>query len=139
MINSIIEYFINQEFLDHSSVNHGYKLTKVGFDKLHIWAALAKTFIESYWIASTAISQAKDEQKKNADLLKSMNYIGKRFLKLGTIEHMGALSQINFRNAINLINKYVQNPSENSEIDHLDSFENISQFSKKLYNFSHFN
>ena len=68
-----------------------------------------------------------------------MNYLGKRFLKLGTIEYMGALSQINFKNAINFINKNVQNTSENSEIDQFDSLEDLSQLSKKLYNFSHFN
>jgi glycerol-3-phosphate O-acyltransferase len=136
---STVEYFMDSGFLTYQRETAGYKITKFGFDKLPIWASLAKTFIESYWITSRAMSQTSDGKKKKTDLLKSIDYLGKRLFKLGVIEHIGALSQINFQNAMTFINKNVLNPSGNGERNQKYSSEKISQFSKKLHDLSHYN
>ncbi len=134
-----MEYFMHSGLLTYTRENGGYKITKLGFDRLPIWAGLAKTFIESYWIASKAISQADDGRKKAADLLKSMNYLGKRFLKLGTIDHIGALSQINFQNAMDVINKRILNsPDNHNKNSSHQAMESLSHFTKKLYDLSHY-
>jgi glycerol-3-phosphate O-acyltransferase len=135
---SIIEYFIHSGFITRSREIEGFKITKFGFDKLPIWACLAKTFIESYQIASKIMSQTNGEKKKKPDLLKSMDYLGKRLLKLGVIEHVGALSQINFQNAMTFINKNILHASRNREHGHLYLNENLFQFSKRLHDLSQF-
>ncbi|MBW2609068.1 MAG: 1-acyl-sn-glycerol-3-phosphate acyltransferase [Deltaproteobacteria bacterium] len=133
-IGSITEYFLKSGFLTRSNGDRGYKITKLGFDKLPVWAALSKTFLESYWIAAKAISQKKD----GGGLLKSMNYLGKRLYKQGVIDHIGALSQVNYRNAMGFINRNVLNSNKRSSKDRPSSFESLSQFSKRLYDLSHY-
>ena len=135
---SIIEYFLNSAFLSRSEENGGYKVTKLGFDRLPIWAALTKTFLESYWIAVKSISQQKSRAGKGGgNLLKNMTYLGKRFHKLGVIDHIGALSQLNFKNAIIFINENILNVREISD-DRSHSLEQLSQLGQRLYELSHY-
>ena len=44
---------------------------------------------------------------KRGDLLKNMNYMGLRFHKMGLIDHLEAVSRINFSNAISFINEEI--------------------------------
>jgi glycerol-3-phosphate O-acyltransferase len=131
-------YFLDSTFLSRSKGNGGYKITKLGFNKLPIWAALAKTFLESYWIAVKYISQQKNKGGKREDLLKNMNYLGRRFHKLGVIDHIGALSELNFKNAINFINKDILGVQKNSEEDNSHALERLSQLGQRLYELSHY-
>ncbi len=135
---SLTGYFLDSTFLSRSKGNGGYKITKLGFNKLPIWAALAKTFLESYWIAVKYISQQKNKGGKREDLLKNMNYLGRRFHKLGVIDHIGALSELNFKNAINFINKDIFGVQKNSEEDNSHALERLSQLGQRLYELSHY-
>ena len=135
---SLTEYFLDSTFLSLSEGNGGYKITKLGFNKLPIWAALAKTFLESYWIAAKSMSQQKDKDGKIEDLLKNMIYLGKRFHKLGVIDHIGALSELNFKNAIRFINSDILNFQFDSKEDSSHNFERLPQFSQRLYKLSHY-
>ena len=137
-VTSLVEYFLDSAFLSRSEGNGGYKIAKLGFDSLPIWAALAKTFLESYWIAARSISQQKTKGGKRGDLLKNMNYLGRRFHKLGLIEHIGALSQFNFKNAISFINEDILNFQENSEEDRSHALERLSQLGQRLYELCHY-
>ena len=137
-IISLTGYFLDSNFLSRSEGNGGYKITKLGFNKLPIWAALAKTFLESYWISVKSISQQKNKGGKREDLLKNMNYLGKRFHKLGVIDHIGALSELNFKNAINFINKDILKVQISSEEDNSHALERLSQFGQRLYELSHY-
>ena len=135
---SIVEYFLNSAFLSRSEENGGYQITKLGFDRLRIWAALTKTFLESYWIALKSISQQKNRSGKGGgNLLKHMNYLGRRFHKLGVIDHIGALSQPNFKNAIIFINESILNVRGISD-DRSYSLERLSQLGQRLYELSHY-
>ena len=133
---SVIEYFLDSSFLSRSEENDGYKITKLGFDNLPIWAALTKTFLESYWIAVKSVSQQRDKWDKRDDLLKHMNYLGRRFHKLGIIEHIGALSRLNFTNALSFINEDFLNLQEMSEKDRSHALERLSQLGQRLYELS---
>ncbi len=137
-VMSVIEYFLDSAFLSRSGGNGGYKITKLGFDKLPIWASLAKTFLESYWIAVKSMSQQKNKGGKRGDLLKNMNYLGKRFYKLGVIDHIGALSQLNLKSAMSFINEDILNVQETSEKDHSRALEKLSQLGQRLYELSHY-
>ena len=135
---SLTEYFLDSAFLSRSNRNGGYKITKLGFNKLPIWAALAKTFLESYWIAAKSMSQQKLIDSNTGDLLKNMNYLGKRFYKLGVIDHVGALSELNLKNAISFINSDILKlPVDSKEVNPHD-FERLRQFSQRLYKLSHY-
>jgi len=135
---SLTGYFLDSTFLSRSKGNGGYKITKLGFNKLPIWAALSKTFLESYWIAVKSISQQKNKGGKREDLLKNMNYLGRRFHKLGVIDHIGALSELNFKNAINFINKDILGVQKSSEEDNSHALERLSQLGQRLYELSHY-
>ncbi|MBA7662611.1 Glycerol-3-phosphate acyltransferase [subsurface metagenome] len=137
-VTSLIEYFLDSAFLSRSGKNGGYRITKLGFDNLPIWAALAKTFLESYWIAVKSISQQKNKEAKRGDLLKNMNYLGRRFHKLGVIDHIGALSQLNFTNAMSFINDNILNGQEASEKDRARALERLSQLGQRLYELCHY-
>ena len=135
---SLTGYFLDATFLSRSEENGGYKITKLGFNKLPIWAALTKTFLESYWIAVKSISQQQNKGGKREDLLKSMNYLGRRFHKLGVIDHIGALSELNFKNAMNFINKDILKVKISSEEDNSHALERLSQLGQRLYELSHY-
>lgn len=137
-IHSITHFFQNSGFLIYSNQDTGYKLTKLGFELLPGWAALAKTFLESYWIAAKVMETQGDNREKLPALLKSMNYLGKQYHKLGVVEHVGALSQINFKNAIFYIDQNILNDHGSSNHQQQEQNQNLSQFTTKLYNFSNF-
>ena len=138
-IRSRIQYFLNIKFIAESESGEAYKITKLGFDKLPIWAAMTKTFLESYWIAAKTMSQRHDSGKKGESLLKDMNYMGRRYHKLGVVDHIGALSQINFKNAVDYINKNIINAQKDSgDMENQDTLKELTLISKKLYEMSHY-
>jgi glycerol-3-phosphate O-acyltransferase len=139
-VNTVIEYFLDSKFLTRShDIRGGYTITKLGFDRLPIWAALAKTFLESYWIAVKSMSQQKDvRMKTEEELLKKMDYLGKRFHKLGVIDHIGALSQLNFRNAMSFINQEMRDVRKDAEEDDSLILERFSQIGQRIYELSHY-
>jgi len=134
-ISSIIEYFLDEGLLIRSDMDGGYKITRQGFDRLPSWAALAKTFIEAYWISAKVMGQKNSGAMTEEMLLKNIDYLGKRYYKLGVIEHIGAISRISFQNAVSLINK---NMLSSSEIPQGYSSFNLSEISKRLYDLSHY-
>ena len=135
---SIIEYFVELGFLTHSVENKGYIITKRGFDKLPIWAALTKTFLESYWIVVKSMSLQKAKEGKGGDLSKKMTYLGKRFHKLGVIDHIGALSSLNYKNAVNFINKEILSNHDNPDGEDFSAPDRLAQFGQRLYELSHY-
>jgi len=135
---SLIEFFLDSAFLNRQEGNHGYQITKLGFDKLPIWAALAKTYLESYWIAVKSISQQKGKKGKRGDLLKNMDYLGRRFHKMGVIDHIGAISLLNFKNALSTINENIRKVRDQSGEDPSDPLKTLSKLGQRLYELSHY-
>ena len=136
-VDRITAYFQGESFITCGHENGGYTLTRLGFDQLPIWAALAKTFLESYWIAARSFIQQENKSKKG-DILKNMNYMGLRFHKLGLIDHMEAISRLNFKNAIQFINEDILKGRKGSEEDTLQAQERLAQLSRRLYDLSHY-
>ena len=135
---SAIECFHDFAFLFQSEENGGYKITKLGFDKLPIWAALAKTFLESYWVAVKSISQHRVEDTKREYSLKNMTYLAKRFHRLGIIDHIGAISQLNFQNALSFIHGDVLGAGDISKKDRSGAFKRLAKLGQRLYELSHY-
>lgn len=137
-IESVISYFLDSSFIAKSDTNTGYKLTRLGFDKLPIWAALAKTFLESYWIASRSFIHLENKNRKKGDLLKNMNYQGQRFHKLGLIDHMESISQVTFKNAIRFINEEILRGDDKFAEGSDQARERLSRLIQRLYELSHY-
>ncbi|UCF56511.1 MAG: 1-acyl-sn-glycerol-3-phosphate acyltransferase [Deltaproteobacteria bacterium] len=137
-VTTVVEYFLVSKFLTPSERTVGYKITKLGFDNLPIWAALAKTFLESYWIAAKSIGQRRSKGGKRGDILKNMDYLGKRYHKLGLIDHIGALSRLNYTNAISFINENTLNVPGDTKEDPSRALERLSHLGQRLYELSHY-
>ena len=133
-----IDFFIDSGFLTLSQGNTGYNITKLGFDRLPMWAALTKTFIESYWITARFLGQKKYSSESMDTLLKRINYIAKRYHRLGIVEHIGAISRFTFKNAIELINQKLINDKESPGSDIGRDFKDLSKFNKRLYDLSQY-
>ena len=134
---AILEYFQEQGFLKYTPENEGFVITKSGFDRLIALSALSKTFIESYWIAANVIMQTKDDKLKGDNLIKQTIVMGKKYYKSGIIDHISAISRINFQNAVSYINKNVL-PVENPETGARElDYNNLSEFIKTLHYLSH--
>jgi glycerol-3-phosphate O-acyltransferase len=137
-VSLLAQYFVDASYLTPEKDRGGYKITKLGFDTLPLWANLAKTFLESYWIAARCLTQeGKKEVKGEADLLKSMDELGKRLHQLNVIEHVESLSQVNFKNALSFFKENVLNPRENSQGPE-GLGKRISDLSERLYRLSHY-
>ncbi len=131
-------YFMEASCIATSASGDGYRLTKLGFDRLPIWAAFTKTFLESYWIATRSVIAKEKSGKKKSDLLKNMNYLGQRFHKLGVIEHLEAVSRLSFENAVRVINEDILSGSKKSEKDLGRANERLTSFSQRLHDLSHY-
>jgi glycerol-3-phosphate O-acyltransferase len=136
IIATVINDFVTAGYLLESPGDRGFKMTRHGFDELPIWANLIKTFLESYWIAVKSMTQQKNMGLRKEELLKKMNYLGRRYYKLGVVDHIGALSRLNFTNALSLITREVSRGSSDSEMDRLSLVEKLSQLAHKIYDLS---
>ena len=133
----VIEYFAESGFLSRVGGNGGYKVTKLGSDKLPIWAGLAKTFVESYWIAVKSTTSRKYRGLKKENILRHMNYLGRRFHKSGVVDHVGALSRLNFQNALAYLDKEILRATPSDKGESL-AYERLAQIAQKLYELSHY-
>ncbi len=135
-VQAVLADFERAGFLSRDEGEERFRVTKRGFDRLPIWAALLKTFIESYWIAAKTMSQEK-AQGKEGNPLKRMDYLGRRLHKLGVIDHIGALSQSNFKNALRFINEDILKTRGPAE-DPAQASESLTRLSQRLYELSHY-
>jgi glycerol-3-phosphate O-acyltransferase len=127
--------FLESYYVKKAGNEDGIKITRWGFDKLPIWSGMTKTFLESYWIAARTMGQRKNRDVKEEAVLKKMSYLGRRFYKLGVVEHIEALSRLNFVNALAFINKDALNRKDMQNPD--KAFENLSQITQRIYELSH--
>ncbi len=127
-----VRYFLDAAFITQDRPGE-YQVTQLGLEKLPVWAGLAKTFLESYWIALRAFMRQEKKKKKKADLLKDMRDRGLLFHKLGLIDHAEAVSQISFKNALTFIKEEVLQGQ-----DKADTREKLSRMGKRIYHLSRF-
>ena len=133
---SVLDAFLDASFIMQAGASSGFKITKLGFEKLPIWSGILKTFLESYWIAARVLGQRKNLEMKEEALLKKMVLLGKRFYKMNVVEHIEALSRLNFGNAHALIHKDILNRKALEQ--HPDrAFDQLSQMTQRIYDLSH--
>jgi glycerol-3-phosphate O-acyltransferase len=135
-IDEATDYFLEASYIAVSGSRDGYRVTRLGFDQLPIWAAYTKTFLESYWIATRAVIAKDKSGRKKAELLKNMNYLGQRFHKMGVIGNLEAVSSLSFENALRIINQDILTGPKKSEEDLSQATERLSKFSQRLHELS---
>ncbi len=118
--------------LENGGPGSGYRITRLGYDRLPAWARFAKTFIESYWVAVRTLLEQEGKVGKKAETLKNMNNMGVRFHKLGFIEHPETLSRLNFKNALEQITENVMRDSDGRK-DPERLSQDLSELEKRLY------
>jgi len=129
---SIINYFIEEGFVRQSDTSEAFTISKSGFDKLPAWAALARTFIESYWMAANVINQSNNEKISGENLIKKIIDSGNRYYNSGVIDHIGAISRLNFQNAVTFINKNIL-AAEDDEGNKTQDYNRLMEFSRQLH------
>jgi len=67
-----------------------------------------------------------------------MTYLGQRYHRLGLIDHLEGVSQINFKNAIRMIEEDFPLSANTSEKDRQKTCENLGLFSKRLHQFTQY-
>ncbi|MFH1242560.1 MAG: 1-acyl-sn-glycerol-3-phosphate acyltransferase [Pseudomonadota bacterium] len=135
-VGAATSYFLEASYLRRS--NGGYLLTGQGLKDLPLWAGLAKTFIESYWIATRSFIQRRSENGGKSELLKNMNHLGHRLHELGLIDNLEAISHLNFKNALLFLNRDVLQAKGKAGKDRSKAQEKLSQLSQRLYELSHY-
>ena len=131
-------YFEKNKFIVRAEQGKGFRLTRLGFDRLPIWATLAKTFLESYWVATRAFLDLKSNAIRRGELPKHMAVMGLRFYKLGLVSHVESISQINFKNAIRFINEEIVSVQSEWKGDHQKVQEMLSELSQNIQRFTRF-
>ena len=133
-IEGVMAYFLERLLIERNNADQGYVLTRAGFEELPYWAAFIMPFLESYWIASRYIIGDKEKKVwQRNDELKSMSYMGQRFQKLGLINHVEAVSQANFKNAMQLIKEDGLPISEKQKDASPEGLEKLAALSQRLY------
>jgi glycerol-3-phosphate O-acyltransferase len=131
--NSVTASYIEKGFISDVQQTCRFRVTRAGFDRLPSISALAKTFIESYWITANVIMKERDVKISGDNLLKEIISTGKKYYNSGVIDHIGSISRVNFQNAITHINKNIL-PAEKAKTDDVVSDDNtLSGFIKKLH------
>lgn len=135
-VTQMISYFTKASYITRNNSAYGFTMTKLGFERLPIWASLSKTFLESYWIATRAFIEQEGQSQKRGDLLKRMTYLGNRSYKLGAIEHEEAVSQLTFKNAISFINEGILHNRDRWGDESVR--QELIRLSDRLYNLAHY-
>jgi glycerol-3-phosphate O-acyltransferase len=125
-------------FIRRNEKEGGYRVTRSGFAELPAWAALVRTFLESYYIVVRSLTQAKARRPKDADLLKYTTHLGLRYQKTGLIEHREAINQINFKNAQRRIQKETAVTRGRDTDTKREKRRALSHLGQRLYDLSHF-
>ncbi|RJR42115.1 MAG: hypothetical protein C4576_16615, partial [Desulfobacteraceae bacterium] len=133
-ILEIMEFFIEEGYVSRNDMVHSYRITKLGYEKLPIWAALAKTFVESYWIAVRSAGSKMADGKPEEGVKHAM-VLGRRLYKSGAVDHIGALSPLNFQNAFTVLHKHLHGRTSGTESE---APERLAKLGQRLYAMAHY-
>lgn len=128
-----LEYYRDEQLITETDDKKGLRLTRLGLDRLPMWAAFVRTFLESYWVASRVMLRWEQRPKKKGDLIKIMIFQGIRFHKMGLIEHLESVSQLTFQNAVRYIRENVLASENKEEEDPALRLERLNRFSDTLH------
>jgi glycerol-3-phosphate O-acyltransferase len=131
--NSVSATYIEKGFITGIPETGKFRVTRAGFDRLPSISALAKTFIESYWLTANVMMKERDVKISGDNLLKEIISTGKKYYNSGVIDHIGSVSRVNFQNAITHLNKNILPAEKNKAEGMVSEDTTLSGFIKKLH------
>jgi glycerol-3-phosphate O-acyltransferase len=137
-LDAAVRYFLDAAMIVRQGLDGGFALTRLGFEALPIWAALAKTFMESYWIVLRVMLRQESKVKKAGDPFKTMAHLGLRYQKMGLVDHVEAISRLNFQNAVRALGDHVHEAQKASGGDPAAASDILSELGQRLYDLAHF-
>jgi len=100
-VGDILSVFLDENILAaHPTVPDMYSISAEGLDKLKVFAAFLKTYLESYWIALKYLQQEKGRTEAADDRLKRILQVGNQMYRNREISRKESLSKITYRNAV---------------------------------------
>jgi glycerol-3-phosphate O-acyltransferase len=136
-VGRVMDGFLEEGWVERGGEPETFRVTKSGHEKLPIWAGLARTFVESYWVAAKSMSTLGYRLEKKEAQLKHMGYLAKRLYKSGAVDHVGALSPLNFQNALRFIWKDLLVRTGAQGQDPSSDQERLNRLGQRLYEFFH--
>lgn len=134
-IDAILSDFGQAKLIEEEASGKGYRVTRLGHERLPAWARFAKTYLESYWIVVQALGQGERKAGKKIEEVKKMKNIGLRFLKLGVIDHLESISQITFKNALERLTEDALRGAPGNQ-EPFNETEALSKVGRRLYDFT---
>jgi glycerol-3-phosphate O-acyltransferase len=96
-----------------------YNLTSLGFRKLKLFAAFLSAYFESYWVVLDFFKHSPRETMDSGDRIKKIQAIGTRMFKKKEISRSEALSQINYKNAVDFfLSQGIKGSEDEEKIEH---------------------
>jgi glycerol-3-phosphate O-acyltransferase len=128
VVRKNIKAFIDMDIITpHPTRPDTYDISAVGLDKLKLFAAFTKTFLESYLIVLSYLEKCPRQADNKKSRFKKLSTIGNRMFKLEEIDRKEAISKITFDNAIDHFNK--------SGIKGKEHIEKIKPLKTAIYDF----
>ncbi len=116
LVRKNLKAFIDDAILiPHPTLPDTYQITSVGFRKIKLFARFLLSYFESYWVVLQFYKQTPRGDIHPKDRLKKIQSMGKAMLKQHEIVLTESLSNINYENAISLLNNNGIRGSENNE------------------------
>ncbi|RLB24700.1 MAG: hypothetical protein DRG76_00660 [Deltaproteobacteria bacterium] len=137
-LEEILSYFRSRGLVEEGSGSHTYKVTRKGYHNLPLWAGLARSFLESYWIATRVVLDSFGQKRKKAELLKKMNSLGTKLHETGFVKHYEAVSYITFQNAFQYLNENYLRPRGDKEINEEEVRDQLEKLADQIYTLSHY-
>lgn len=131
-VRSVLSDFVDAKFISREQAGEGYRITRLGYDRLPAWSRFAKTYLESYWIVVQALLQKGQKPGQRADELKTMKYLGMKYHKLGLIDHQESISQHTFSTALDRLTEELRWDGEMPK-DTLDREKKLREIGRRLH------
>jgi hypothetical protein len=94
--------------------------------------------MESYWIVLRVMLRQESKVKKAGDPFKTMAHLGLRYQKMGLVDHVEAISRLNFQNAVRALGDHVHEAQKAPGGDPAAASDILSELGQRLYDLAHF-
>ncbi len=131
-VQKVLSEFMEARLISKELSGEGYRITRLGHDRLPAWSRFAKTFLESYWIAVQTLLQEGRRPGKKGDELKAMKFMGMKYHKLGVIDHPESVSQLTFSTALDRLTEELRRDKDETR-EAVQEEEKLKEIGRRLY------
>ncbi|MFO7784937.1 MAG: 1-acyl-sn-glycerol-3-phosphate acyltransferase [Desulfatiglandales bacterium] len=132
-VRKVLSDFLEARLVSEEPSGEGYRITRLGHDRLPAWSRFAKTFLESYWIAVQTLLQEGRKPGKKGDELKAMKLMGMKYHKLGLIDHPESVSQLTFSTALDRLTEELRRDKGEPQETLGEEEEKLKKIGRRLY------